>query len=73
MQATRNLHHPLRNTLGGQAQHIFDDPTSFDPCDHVCDPHSHTGEEPIAERFTHCQFFAFWLFLGCVVHTPPGS
>ena len=73
MQATRNLHYHIRNALGGQAQHILDDPTSFDSCDHVFDHHSHTGEDPIAELFTHCQFFALGLFLGCVVNTPPGS
>jgi hypothetical protein len=39
----------------------------------VFDHHSHTGAEPIAELFTHCQFFAFGLFWGCVVNTPPGS
>jgi hypothetical protein len=63
----------IRNALGGQAQPIFDDPTSFAPCDHVFDPHSHTGAELIAERCTHCQFCAFGLFWGCVVHTPAGS
>jgi len=73
VQAASNLHHHIRNALGGQAQHIFDYPTPFDPSDHVFDYHSHTGEDPIAELFTHRQLFAFGLFLGCVVNTPPGS
>jgi len=73
MQAARNLHHASRNALGGQAQHIFDYPTPFDPSDHVFDHHPHTGEDPIAELFPHRQLFALGLFLGCVVNTPPGS
>jgi hypothetical protein len=51
MQAARNLHHHIRNTLGGQAQDIFDYPTPFDPSKHVFDHHPHTGEEPVAELF----------------------
>ena len=58
MQAARNLHHAIRNALGGQAQHIFDYPTPFDPSDHVFDHHPHTGEDPIAELFPHRQLFA---------------
>jgi len=73
MQAARNLHHAIRNALGGQAQHIFDYPTPFAPSDHVFDHHPHTGEDPIAELFPHRQLFALGLFLGCVVNTPPGS
>jgi hypothetical protein len=73
VQAARNLHHHIRNALGGQAQYIFDYPTPFDPREHVFDYHAHTGEDPLAELFPHCQLLTFGLFLGCVVNTPPGS
>jgi hypothetical protein len=53
VQAARNLHHHIRNALSGQAQHIFDYPTPFDPRDYVLDHHPHTGEDPVAELFTH--------------------
>ena len=53
VQAARNLHHHIRNALGGQAQHIFDYPTSFDPSDHVFDHHPDTGEEPVAKLFPY--------------------
>jgi hypothetical protein len=73
VQTARNLHHHIRNTLGGQAQNIFDYPTPFDPRDHVFDHPPYTGEDPIAELFTYCELFAFGLFWGCVVNTPSGS
>lgn len=73
VQTARNLHHHIRNALGGQAQNIFDYPTPFDPSDHVFDHHPYTGEDSITELFTYCELFAFGLFWGCVVNTPPGS
>jgi len=73
VQAARNLHHHIRHALGGQAQPIFDYPTPFDPSDHMLDYHSHTGEDPIADLFTHRPLLACGLFWGCVVNTPPGS
>jgi hypothetical protein len=47
VQTASNLHHHIGNALGGQAQHIFDYPTPFDPSDHVFDYHPYTGEEPM--------------------------
>ena len=73
MQTASNLHHHVRNALGGQAQDIFDDPTPFDPSDHVFDYHPHTGEDPVVERLSHRQRFALGLFLGCMVNTRSGS
>jgi hypothetical protein len=73
VQATRNLHHHVRYALSGQAQHIFDDPTPFDPSEHVFDHHPRTGEDSIAELFTYRELFAFGLFLGWVVSTRFGS
>ena len=73
VQAARNLHHHIRNALGGQAQNIFHYPTPFDPSDHVFDHHTDTGENPVAELFPYRELCAFGLFLGCVVNTPPGS
>jgi hypothetical protein len=73
VQATRNLHHHIRNVLDSQAQNIFDYPTPFDASEHVLDHHPYTGEDPVAEFFPYRELFAFGLFLGCVVNTPAGS
>jgi hypothetical protein len=73
VQAARNLHHHIRNTLGGQAQDIFDYPTPFDPSEHVFDHYPHTGGELVVELFPYRELFAFGLFFGCVVNTPAGS
>jgi hypothetical protein len=37
------------------------------------DHHPYTGEDAVAEFFPYRELFAFGLFLGCVVNTPPGS
>ncbi len=73
MQATRNLHDQIRNTRFGQAQDIFDNPTSFDPGNHVFHDDARTGDEVIEELIPHTQCLAFWLFFGCAVRTPSGS
>ena len=73
VQTARNLHHHIRNTLGGQAQHIFAYPTPFAPSDHVCNHHPYTGEDPIAELFPYCELLAFGLFGGCMVNPPSGA
>ena len=73
VQAARNLHDQIRNALFGQAQDIFDNPTPFDPGNHVFHDHARTGEEVIEELIPHAQCLAFRLFLGCVVRTSFGS
>src|SRR5712692_7774413 len=73
VQAARNLHDPIRNVGFGQAQDLFDDPTPFDPGNHVFHDHARTGEDTIEDLLLHAQFLAFWLFLGCAVRTPAGS
>jgi len=73
MQATRNLHDQISNTRFGQAQDIFDNPTSFDPSNHVFHDDARTGDKVIEELLPHTQCLAFWLFFGCAVRTPSGS
>ena len=73
MQTTGNLHHQIRHAILGQAQHIFHNPTPFDPSDGVFDYYSRTGVDLIQEMIAHAQVFAFRLFLGWRVRTPSGS
>ncbi len=73
MQPTRNLHNQIRNASGGQAQDIVDNPTPFDPGQHVFHDHAGTGDEVIEEGIPDAQCLAPRLFLGCAVKTPAGS
>lgn len=73
MQAASNLHHQIRNTIFGEAQNIFDNPTAFNTRDDVFDYHAR-GRENVIEHFVaDTQFFAFRFFFGCVVMTSFGS
>src|SRR5712692_304633 len=62
VQAARNLHDQIRHVGFGQPQDIFDNPTPFDPSNHVFYDHARTGEEVIEELLPHAQFLAFRLF-----------
>jgi hypothetical protein len=73
MQTTCNLHHQIGYAYFGQAQDIFDNPTSFDSSKHVFHDHAGTGEEVIQEAIPYAQFLAFGFFLGCRVRTHAGS
>ena len=73
VQAARNLHHAIRDAFFGEAQDIFDNAAAFDPGDGVLDDDTCTGEDRVDERLTDAQFFAFGLFLGCLVWVPAGS
>ena len=73
VQTTGNLHHPIRYTLGSEAQHIFDNPTAFDTRDDVFHHNAHRGNNPIQDAIARAQRLAFGLFLGWVVSTRSGS
>ena len=73
VQTTGNLHHPIRNALGGETQDIFDHPTAFDARYGVFHHNTRRGDEPIQEAVTYTQHLAFGLFLGWVVSTRSGS
>ena len=73
VQAARNLHDPIRNAGGREAQDVFDDPTAFDPGQHVLHDYSGTGDQAIEEFLPHAQVLATGFFLGWAVRTPAGS
>jgi hypothetical protein len=73
VQATGNLHHDVRDPLGGQPQDIFDNPTPFDASNDVFDDHTHARKDAIEKLLTDTQVAALGLFLGCRVNTPAGS
>ena len=73
VQTTGNLHHPIRNALGGEPQDIFDNPTTFDARYGVLHHNTRRGDDPIEEAITYAQCLAFGLFLGWVVSTRSGS
>ena len=73
VQAARNLHDQIRHAVFGQAQDIFDHPTTFDPGNHIFHHHARTGKEVIEEVIAHAPCLAFGFFLGCWVRTPAGS
>jgi len=73
VQATRNLHHAIRDAFFGEAQDIFDNATAFYPGDRVLDADPRTGEDRVEELLTDAQLFTFGLFWGCLVWIPAGS
>ena len=73
MQPARNLHDQIRNASGGQAQDILDNPTPFDPGQHVFHDHACTGDEVIEEVLPYAQCLPPRFFFGCAVKTPAGS
>jgi hypothetical protein len=73
VQATRTLHDQIRDAVGRQTQDIFDNPTPFDPGNHVFHHHTRTGEEVMQEAIAHAQCLTLRFFLGCCVKTPAGS
>ena len=73
VQTTGNLHHPIRNALGGETQDIFDNPTAFDARYGVFHYNTHRGDDPIQEAVLYAQRLPFGLFLGWVVSTRSGS
>jgi hypothetical protein len=73
MQPACNLHDQIRNANSGQAQDIVDNPTPFDPSQHVFHHHACTRDEVIAEAIPDTQCLAPRLFLGWAVKTPAGS
>ena len=73
VQAARKLQHAIRDAFCGEAQDLCDNAAAFDPGDGVLDDDTCPGEERVEERLTDAQFFAFGLFLGCLVWVPAGS
>ena len=73
VQATRNLHHTIRDAFFGEAQDIFDHAAAFDPGDGVLDDDTRTVKDRVDELLTEAQLFAFGLFWGCLVGVPAGS
>ena len=63
VQAASNLHDQIRYAVCGQAQDIFDNPTPFDPGNHIFHHHARTGEEVIEEVIAHAQVLASGFFL----------
>jgi len=63
VQATRTLHDQIRDAVGRQTQDIFDNPTPFDPGNHVFHHHACTGDEVIEEPVCSAQLLAFGFFL----------
>ena len=72
VQTTGNLHHDVRDTLRGQPQDIFDNPTPFDASNDVFDDHTRARKEAMEKLLTDTQVPALGLFLGCRVNTPTG-
>ena len=73
MQPARNLHDQICNANGAQAQDILDNPTPFNPGQHVFHDHACTGDEVIEEVIPDAQYLAPRFFLGWAVKTPAGS
>ena len=73
VQAACNLHHAIRDAFFGEAQDIFDNAAAFDSRERVLDDDTRPGEDRVDELLTDAQFFAFGLFLGCLVWMPAGS
>ena len=62
VQATRNLHDQIRDTVCRQTPDSFDNPTPFGPSHHVFHHHTHTGEEAMQEGMAHAQCLAWRFF-----------
>jgi hypothetical protein len=63
MQATRNLHHEVRNAIVCQPQDIFDNTTTFDTCDDMFDHYAHAGDNAVKEPVSGTQCLASRFFL----------
>ena len=55
VQTTGNLHHLIRNALGGEPQDIFDNPTAFDASDDVFHHDARRGDNPVQQAVAHAQ------------------
>ena len=73
MQATGNFHDHIRNTVCGQTEDIFDNPTPFHAGNHVFYDDADTGDQMIEELVPNAQLLPSRLFLGCWVRSPAGS
>ena len=73
VQATRDLHHQVRNTVFGQTQDIFDNPTAFDPRNHMLHHHAPTGEETIEPPIGYVQLLIPGLLFWLPSQNTPGS
>jgi hypothetical protein len=63
VQATRNLHHEVRNAIVCQPQDIFDNPTTFDACDDMLDHDAHARDNAVDELVSGTQCLAARFFL----------
>src|SRR6266567_3181434 len=61
-QATRNLHHEVRNAILRQPQDIFDNATTFDACDHMLNHDAYTGDDAVDGLVSGAQCLALRFF-----------
>ena len=63
----------IGNTIFGQPEDVFDDPTPFDTGDGMFNHNPHAGQNLVAELVTAAQFLAAGFFFACLAKVCAGS